>query len=692
MKRIRSRKDAGTASTWTDRILRSIIVRMRVILRGERALYFLLFVLTGVIGGLVASGVRWLGVGLQTIFFGSSGSMLSIALSLPWYWRLAAPAAGALLAALVIHYAVRGSEGSGVSEIMEAVALRQRSLGLGRALLKSFSSLLLMNSGGSVGREGPTAAVSAAVSTRIAHALQLTPARRNILIGCGVAAGMGAVYNAPLGAALFVMEVVIANFAMDVFGPLVVSSVTATLVSRALLGAGPLYSVPSFSLGGFPEYLALGLLGIPCAFMGNFFRIFLQRSTDLMKKIRLHPVPKLVAGGLLVGAMGVYLPQVWGNGYDAVSGVLNERFALQVVALICIGKILATTLSLGSGGLGGIMTPTLLIGATFGGLTGHLLQDAGAGVVTQPGAWALVGMAGVLAATTHAPIMATFLTFELCQEYTMILPLGVCAGASALMARRLKGTSIYAERLARRGVDLDASIEESALHAIRVMDVVWRDPPTVPPGLPVRAVVDRFLKSRRHLLHVVGEDGTYFGLIAIQDILPAADDRNLDQLVVAVDVARPMPSVSLRDPVSSIMERFWFQEYGELPVLTGGDPPKFIGIVTRRDTLGAFDREVLRARVLTARYRLQTREEVAPLPLVGDFSVKEIPIPESLHGKTLADLALPKTLHLTVLAFKRAEEGRLEEVIPPPLDIPFRAGDRLVLMGRKSHLADFSRL
>ncbi len=692
MPRRPARTDRWFLQERVERLLRGMVVRARFLLRGERALYFLLFVLVGVIGGLVASGIKWLGLGLQAAFFRSSETLLSAAQQVAWYERLLIPAAGALAAGLIVHLLVRGPEDAGVAELMEAVALRHQGPGLGPSLLRAFASVLLMASGGSVGREGPAAAVSASISTRISHVLQLTPARRNILIGCGVAAGMAAVYNAPLGAALFVMEIVIANFAMDVFGPLVVSSVTATLIGRALWGSGPLYSVPTFMPEGIPEYLALGLLGIPCALMGNFFTGFLQRSSDALRAIRLHPVPKIAAGGLLVGLLAVYLPHVMGNGYDAVSGVLDQRFPLRILALICFGKILATTLSLGSGGLGGIMTPTLLVGSAFGCLTAEILDRVNTGLVSQPGAWGLVGMAGVLAATTHAPIMATFLTFELSQEYSMILPLGVCAGAAALMARRLKGSSIYTEKLTRRGIDLDAAIEESALHAIHVIDVVWRDPPTIPPGMHVRSVVETFLKSRRHLLHVVGEDGTYHGLISMQDVLPAAEDRNLDHLVVAMDVARPVPSVSLRDPVASIMEKFWFQEFGELPVLTGGTPPKFIGIVTRRDILGAFDREVLRGRVLTARYRMQAREKAAPLPLVGDYSVEEIPVPAALQGKTLADLALPKTYNLTALAVKRLEDGKLNEIIPPPLDVPFRAGDRLVLMGRKSHLADFSRL
>jgi CIC family chloride channel protein len=606
--------------------------------------------------------------------------------------KILAPAGGALLAGLIIHVVLKGSAaGGGVAEIMEAVALRQRSLGLKASLLKSLGSVLMMSSGGSLGREGPCAAVSAAISTRIAHLLHITPSRRNILIGCGVASGMAAVYNAPLGASLFVMEVVIGNFAMDVFGPLVAASVMATLVSRALWESGPIYEVATFIPSGVGEYFILGLLGIPCALVGNAFTGTLQRFTDLCQTVKIPPVLKVTLGGLLVGVLGIWLPHVWGNGNDALAGTLNDQFPIHLLAAICVGKIVATSLSLGSGGLGGVMTPTLLVGATFGALVSHLIQPLGTGFATQPGAYALVGMAGVLAATTHAPIMATFLTFELSQEYGMILPLGVCAGVSALMARRLKKNSIYSERLARKGLDLDAAIEETALQAIRVEDVVWRNPPTVPPGMPARSVMEIFLQSRRHLLHVVGEDGTYYGLIAVQDIYPAAEDRNLDDLVVAMDLARPMPAVTPESPVPEIMEKFWFQEYGELPVLRGTRPQKFAGVVTRRDILGAFDREILRRRSLTARYKLGLQPAGANLPLVGDFALEEVPVPSSMQGKTLAEIALPRTFSLTAVALKHGPPDAQVETIPPPLDHEFEPGDRLILMGRRSDIASFSR-
>ena len=675
----------------TSRLLRHVVVRARVALRAEAASYFVLFLLVGAMGGLVGSAFRWLALVFQTLYFSSTGSLIEAARALPWYMRVLSPAGGALLAGLVLHYLMRGVGGGGVSEVMEAVALRARTLSMKAAALKSLGALFLMGSGGSVGREGPIVALSGAISTQIAHLLRLPPERRNILIGCGVAAGMAAVYNAPLGASLFVMEVVVANFAMDVFGPLVASAVAATLVSRALSEPGPIYAVPSFMPSGVTEYLILGLLGIPCALAGNLFTTALDRGTDLFKALRLHPVAKITLGGLIVGTMGIWLPHVWGNGYDTVAGTLNGLFAFEILVAVFVGKILATSVSLGSGGLGGVLTPTLLVGAALGGIVGNLLHALFPGLFSESGAYALVGMAGVLAATTHAPIMATFLTFELCQEYGMIVPLGVCAGVAALMARRLKKASVYSEKLARRGLDLDAAIEESALQAVRVEDVLWPNPPTVPPEMPARGVMEKFLESRRHILHVVDADGGYHGLIAMQDILEAAEDRRLDSVLVAIDLARPIPSVAPEEPISGIMERFWFQEFGELPVLRGTATPRFVGVVTRRDVLGAFDREVLRRRILTARYRRAGPRTASALPLGGDYTVEEVPTPPALVGKTLADASLPTVFGLTVLALKRGPAASLVEIIPPPPDQPLEETDRLVLMGRKADLARFVR-
>src|SRR5437867_2239803 len=211
------------------------------------AFYVLMIVTMGLVGGLVGLFYR-LGLQLfQLMYFASTEDILTIAYGLSWQRKLVAPAAGALIAALVIKYGLRGAAGEGMSEILEAVVLKEQMLRVRRDLWKALSSLVAIGSGGSLGREGPMIQVSAAVAGRIAEFLRVSAERRRILIGCGVAAGFAAAYNAPIGAALFVMEVIIGNFAMDIFGPLVAASAVATLVTRGVVG-GAIYQVPELKL------------------------------------------------------------------------------------------------------------------------------------------------------------------------------------------------------------------------------------------------------------------------------------------------------------------------------------------------------------------------------------------------------------------------------------------------------------
>jgi CBS domain-containing protein len=275
-------------------------------------------------------------------------------------------------------------------------------------------------------------------------------------------------------------------------------------------------------------------------------------------------------------------------------------------------------------------------------------------------------------------------------NYSMILPLGLCAAVGALSSRWLSRTSIYTERIRRRGLDLDAIIEESALHAIRVEDVLRRDVAVVPPETPVRMLLDRFLDANRFLVHVVDSEGKYHGLVVLQDVVAATEDSSLQDVLVAYDMTRQVPAVMPRDPVARVMERFWFQEYGELPVLSEPSGGRFIGIISRRDVLGAFDREVLRRKLLTARYRQRGEPIPEPqLPLLAAYGIEEIPVPAAFVGQSLIELDLPRKFQLNALAIHRPGKERVEELIPPPADLKLDAGDRLVLLGLKENLAKF---
>ncbi len=670
------------------RAARRLFNRWLTTAQARGTFFFVIFALIGVIGGLVGAFFRLVLTGLRSVAFQSNEGLFDAAKSLPWHWVVLIPAAGGLVAGLIIHFALKGQRGAGVAEIMEAVALRDRKVGLRSSIWKSLAALSLMGTGGSVGREGPIAQVSAAVSSKISRFLGLSAERRNILLGCGVAAGMAATYNAPLGATFFVMDIIFANYAMDVFGPVVVAALSASLVTRALVGPNPIYDIPEFQSPDAWEYIFFALLGVAAALAGRLFILVLDRSSKYCGRIPAPLYVKTLIGGVGIGIIGIWLPQVWGNGYEGVSLALTGGLAIWMLAACFMAKILATSLTLGSGGLGGVMTPTLFIGAALGGLIGTGIHTLLPGMIQEPNSYALVGMAGLLAATTHAPIMATFITFEMSGNYAMILPLGLCAAVAALTSRWLGSNSIYTERLRKRGLDLDAVIEESALHAIRVEDVMRRDIPVVRPEVPLRVLLDRFLHAHRNLVHVVDPPGNYLGLIDLQDVVAATEDPSLRDVLVAVDLTRQVPAVLPGDPVAAVMERFWFQEYGELPVLSD-QGERFLGVVTRRDVLGAFDREVLRRKVLTVRYRQGKGIQEKQLPLLGDFGIEEIAVPPAAIGKTLAEIDLPRRFHLNALAIHRPGKKGMEELIPPPADLELAAGDRLVLLGPRDNLKSF---
>ena len=668
-------------------------------LRGTEASYVLLIVTVGLIGGLV--GVLYLlGIRLfQIIYFASSGTILEIAQSLSWQRRLIAPAGGAFLAAIIIKYSLRGAGSEGMSEIMEAVVLKEKLLSFRRSLWKGLSSMIAIATGGSMGREGPTAQISASAAGRIAEVMRLSAERRRILIGCGVAAGMASAYHAPIGASLFVMEVIIGNFAMEVFGPLVIASVVATLVTHGIVG-GSIYHVPDLTLVSTWEFIPYVILGISAALVGRLFIGTLFGTTWFFSRLRLPHWASATLGGLGVGALAIWIPYVWGNGYEGVNLTLAGEMPLQMIAWALAGKLLATALSIGSGSSGGVLTPILFVGAALGGLVGEAAHSLWPTFTAPPAAYALVGMSALLAATTHAPIMSTLMVFEMSLNYNLILPVLVCSGVAALVSRGMKRDSIYTERLRRRGVDIDLAIEETALESIHCEDVMWTSPPTVTPQTPLRSLLDKFLHMRGQAIHVVEEDRRYVGLIDVHDLLAAAEQKSLENLVIAGDLAREVPHVKGTDPVSTVTEKFWFLEHGELPVLSGEDPPRFLGIVTRRDVLRAFDREVLQRKLMTVRYSGGAAgAPVAPgqpqrggglVNLPAEFAIEEIRVPDTLQGRTLMELDLPHKYLLTVLSLKPAA-GAGTEMIPPPIDRQMCDGDRLVLVGKRQDLARFAR-
>jgi CIC family chloride channel protein len=379
---------------------------------------------------------------------------------LPPWLRLALPPLGGLLAGLAAIAAARNGRAQGVGDVMEAVVFGRVRLSIRTTLWKSLGSWLAIAAGGSIGREGPIIQLGASAGTLAGRVLGIDPQRSRALIAAGTAAGFAAAYNTPLAAVLFVIEVVTGVVALDAILPTVAATALATALTRAIAGGGPIYGQRAFNIASQYELLGHAALGLFSALAAQTFMRTLSKSEAWFAASRLSQPWRAAVGGLGVGAIALLLPEIAGNGYEPLNSLLDGAFTLRMIAVLVVAKAIATTLSVSSGSPGGVFTPTLLLGAGLGtcfwGSLCHLFPPAALG---SSGGYALVGMAALTAATTHAPMMASVLVFELSGDYAIVLPLLLATSVATIVSRQLRAESIYTAELSGRGVAWKLTLE-----------------------------------------------------------------------------------------------------------------------------------------------------------------------------------------------------------------------------------------
>jgi CIC family chloride channel protein len=370
-----------------------------------------------------------------------------------WWHRLIVPTVGGILAGLALHYGLRLARGVPSTDYMEAVTIGDGAIRTRPTLVRILSSIFSIASGGSIGREGPMVQLAAMLSSFIGRKANLPLARLRLIVACGAASGIASAYNAPLGGALFVSEIVLGSIAMATLGPLVVASALATVVSRTLMGGEPLFHVPAFHMVSPLELLSYLLLGLSAGGAAPLFLSLLERSTALFRRWHAPAWAQLGAGGLLVGLISVQHPFVWGNGSGALEMILQVDWAWLAILGLLGWKLAATASTVGSGAVGGVFTPTLLVGGALGALFGtgaHALFPA---TTANPHAYALVGMGAFLAGTIHAPLTAILIVFDMTLSHEIILPLMIACVSAYTVAFAVRRESIYtfpAPRGARR--------------------------------------------------------------------------------------------------------------------------------------------------------------------------------------------------------------------------------------------------
>lgn len=381
--------------------------------------------------------------------------VLEVFSRVPWWWRLILPSAGGLVAGLLARWSPAGG---GVGEVMEAVALGRGRLVLRETLWKAGGSFAAIAGGGSIGREGPLIQFGGSFGSTIARVMQLSDRPTRALIAAGTAAGFAAAYNTPLAAILFVLEIVTGIVVVDTLLAVMIATAIATAITRAAAGGGPIYGSRTFLLAKPTELLAYAALGLVAALGAQVFMRTLSAGERVSSRAALGQPWRAMFGGLIVGAVAMMLPEVTGNGYEPLNHLLDGAYSGSFILALLLLKMIATTASVSSGAPGGVFTPSLLVGGAVGGLFGRAIALGASGAVA-PESYALVGMAAAVAATTHAPLMASVLVFELSGDYALALPLVLATAVATLVSRALRPDSIYAAELRRRGIGWEMTHE-----------------------------------------------------------------------------------------------------------------------------------------------------------------------------------------------------------------------------------------
>ena len=542
-------------------------------LRESKGGLLVLALLVGAGAGLGAVAFRWMIKGFTLLLSGHqdySAAWHAANPYVPWLGRffvlLAPVLAGLVYGPLVQRYA-REARGHGVPEVMYAVARRGGKIAPQVALVKSLASALCIGGGGSVGREGPIVQIGSALGSSLGGWVKVAEDRLKVLVACGAAGGIAATFNAPLAGVFFAMELILNDFTAESFGMVVLASVTASVIGRACLGNQPFLHLPAFQVQHLSQYLLFALLGILAGALGVGFTKILYRIEDLCDAVWRGPEwARPAVGGLLLGLLLLVLPEMYGVGYPVLENAVGGKYVIGFLVVLLVGKIVATSLTIGIGGSGGVFAPSLFMGAMLGSAFGAAAHDLVPGIAGPVGAYGLIGMGAVFAGSARAPITAVIILFELTGEYTIILPLMTAIVLATGVSRALTRDTIYSLKLRRRGIDLDAPAPGSHFAGIKVRSVMEPVPHALPATMTLADAADVLARSPHGVLPVVSADGRYLGAATALTAAETLADGAHDTTTVAAITHLPS-TVTTDTDLSDALDRLVGAGGAGLPVL-----------------------------------------------------------------------------------------------------------------------------
>lgn len=648
--------------------LLSVIQRIRMT---EHTFMIIIAILIGALAGLGAIGVRAMIHWISAFSFQGDGTLLDNIVAAPWYVVLAAPVIGGVLVGPLISFLAPEAKGSGVPEVIQSVLIEGGRIRSRVAFIKSIASAITIGTGGSVGREGPIIQIGASLGSAVSQMFQISGIRIKSLVGCGAAAGIAATFNAPIAGTMFAVEIILMDFAVAQFTPIVISSVTATVISRFFIGDFVAFEVPLYHLFSPIEFGFYSAMGVLCGLVSYLFITTLFHTEDLLD--RLLPMPdfmKPAFGGLLVGGTALLFPQIMGVGYDTINLALHGELIWEMAVLLVLVKILATSFTLGTGGSGGVFAPSLFVGAVLGCAFGFLVNALFPGMAAPPGAYALVAMGGIVAGTTRAPITAIIIIFEITNTYDIILPLMITCIISAILSSKFSRESIYTMRLIDRNIQFKESSEINPMRSIFVRDVFSNRIESIPQHMHFDAILQELFARESPYLIVLNEHDDMLGTIFMNDIRKSyAEWDDIRELTIARDLVytnfRP---VMLSDDCQKALDRMIEAKMPGLPVVDRLDHKKVIGMIWQKDILDVFREEMSRKSIATTLLNnIQVRHSHQEIRFMQGRSIAEVSVPMSFIGKSIMELNIRSNHRIEILSIhKQRGSDQPIDVFPDP--------------------------
>lgn len=564
------------------------------ILRQEHIFMVAVASVTGFLVGVSAVVFKWMILAVYDFCYNKTAGINLEQWSLSLLWIPVILAVGGILVGLLNHYLNPSGDTGSVAEAMKWAAVDQGRVPSRVIWFRPIVSAITIGSGGSAGREGPIVQVGAAIGSWVGKRIKASSERVRLMAGCGAAAAIAAAFNAPLGGIIFSIELILGDFNIKVFSPLIFASVIATVTARHMEGNVPAFQLPHYSMVSPWEIIFFVILGLLCGLLAALFYRMYFIISGKFKSLKIHPILLPAVGGVIVGFMAILFPDILGNGYKSMDKVLTGNMAWTLALALIFMKMIATSVTIGSRGSGGKFAPALFIGSMAGGVFGVWANYFFPGVTGPPGGYALVGMGAVMSAVAHAPLTNILMVFELTDNYQVIAPIMVACISSTFVYSYFFSNSVYSEELHLRGITIWGGRESSIMGGIKVKSVMTKEFETIPENMPFKKILNLITRSREMYFPCVDEKGRMTGILSVQDVREFLFEPGLEDLVVAKELAHEkIITLNPDDNLNDAMEKFAIKDLDELPVVSPHGKNRILGMLKRKEVITAYKKAVL---------------------------------------------------------------------------------------------------